>query len=137
MITKSFNIANGVKLHYIETDKFKTNYFSFNFLASKSQETVHYNAMIPLILMRACAKYPSQAAINKRLQYLYSGDICSRNDSFGEYQIFGLKVNMLNDRYTTDTDVTGETVDLVCEMLFNPYLVLHRCPCFRQYCHLT
>lgn len=123
MITKSFNIANGVRLHYIETVKFKTNYFSFNFLAPMSKETVHYNAMIPLILMRACAKYPSQAEINKRLQYLYSGDICSRNDSFGEYQIFGLKVNMLNDRYTVGTDVTGEMVDLVCEMVFKPYLV--------------
>ena len=123
MITKSFNIANGVKLHYIETDKFKTNYFSFNFLARKSNENVHFNAMIPLILMRACQKYPSQALINKRLQYLYSGDICSRNDSFGEYQIFGLRVNMLNDRYTVGTDVTGDMVDLVCEMLFNPYLV--------------
>ncbi len=123
MITKSFNIASGVNLHYIETDKFKTNYFSFNFLSSLSKEKVHFNAMIPLILMRATQKYPSQAEINKRLQYLYSGDIVARNDSFGEYQIFGFKANMLNNRYTNDTDVTSEMIDLLCEMVFNPYLV--------------
>ncbi len=123
MINKSFNIANGVNLHYIETDKFKTNYFSFNFVAPLSKENAHFNAMIPLILMRACQKYPSQALINKRLQYLYSGDICARNDAFGEYQIFGMKANMLNNRFTSDTDETSEMVELLCEMIFNPYLV--------------
>ncbi len=123
MIKKSFNIANGVDLHYIETDKFKTNYFSFNFVAPLSREKVHLNAMIPPILMRACQKYPTQALINKRLQYLYSGDIDAKNTSFGEYQIFGMRVNMLNDKYTQGTDVTTETVDLLLEMIFNPYLV--------------
>ena len=34
MITETFEIANGVKLNYIQTDKFKTNYFSFNFFIS-------------------------------------------------------------------------------------------------------
>ena len=123
MIKKSFNIANGVDLHYIETDKFKTNYFSFNFIAPLSRESVHLNAMIPPILMRACNKYPSQAHINKRLQYLYSGDIDAKNTSFGEYQIFGMRVNMLNNKYTQGTDVTTETIDLLLEMIFNPYLV--------------
>lgn len=122
MIKESFKIADGVNLHYIETEKFKTNYFSFNFIAPLSRDTVHFNAMIPLILMRACEKYPSQAEINKRLQFLYSGDIDARNDSFGEYQIFGFKANMLNDRYTQGTDVTGEMINLLCEMIFKPYI---------------
>ena len=123
MVNKSFNIANGVNLYYIETDKFKTNYFSFNFIAPLTKEDVHFNAMIPLILMRACEKYPSQADINKRLQFLYSGDICARNDAFGEYQVFGMKANMLNNRFTPDTDVTSEMVELLCQMIFKPYLV--------------
>lgn len=123
MVNKSFNIANGVNLHYIETDKFKTNYFSFNFLAPLSKQDAHLNAMIPLILMRACQKYPSQADINKRLQFLYSGDIVARNDAFGEYQVFGMKANMLNNRFTADTDEAYEMIDLICEMIFNPYLL--------------
>lgn len=123
MNIKSFDIAKDVTLHYIETDKFKTNYFSFNFLAPLDKDTVHFNAMIPLILMRASQKYPSQAHINKRLQYLYSGDICAKNDAFGEYQIFGMKANMLNNKYTQGTDVTTDMIDLLLEMIFNPYLV--------------
>ena len=48
MVTKSFNIANGVVLNYIETEKFKTNYFSFNFIAPLSRKKVHFNAIIEL-----------------------------------------------------------------------------------------
>lgn len=123
MITKSIIIADGVKLNYIETDKFKTNYFSFNFITKLSKDEASYNSLIPLILMRGCRTYPSQADINKRLQYLYSGEIGARNDKFGEYQIFGLRANMLDNRYCQGTDVTKDTIDLLCDMIFDPYLV--------------
>ena len=123
MITKSLIIADGVKLNYIESDKFKTNYFSFNFITGLSKNEASYNSLIPLILMRGCKKYPSQADINKRLQYLYSGEIGARNDKFGEFQIFGLRANMLDNRYCQGTDVTMDTIDLICDMIFDPYLV--------------
>ena len=72
--------------------------------------------------MRGCEKYPTQADINKKLQYLYSGEVVARNDAFGEYQIFGLKSNMLDNRYSMGTDVTMETIELICNMIFNPLL---------------
>ena len=123
MITVSKQIANGVKINYIHTPKFKTNYISINFISPLSGERAHLNSMIPLILMRGTAKYPSQADINKRLQYLYSADIIARNSSFGEYHIFGFKANILNNRFASDVDITSGVVDLLCDMAFNPYLV--------------
>ena len=99
MITKNIEISNGVCLKYIETCKFKTNYFSINFLSLLSNEKSHYNALIPLVLMRGSNKYKTQSEINKRLQYLYSGEVVARNDSFGEYQIIGFKANMLDNRF--------------------------------------
>ena len=122
MITISKKIANGVNIHYIKTEKFKTNYISFNFVTALDKDSVHYNSMLPLILMRGCAKYPTQAEINKRLQYLYSGDIAARNSAFGEYHIFGFKANMVNNRFASDIDVELETVNLLCQMIFEPYL---------------
>ena len=122
MITKSIKISSGVSLKYIETDKFKTNYFSLNFLSPLSNEKAHFNALIPLVLMRGCNKYKTQLEINKKLQYLYSGEIAARNDSFGEYQIIGFKANMLDNRFSVDTDITIETVSLICNLLFNPLL---------------
>ena len=123
MLTNYKEIAKGVKISYIHTEKFKTNYISVNFIAPLSKETAHYNSMLPLILMRGSANYPSQLEINKRLQYLYSGDIAARNSAFGEYQIFGFKANMLNKRFAQDVDIEDETVNLLCDMIFNPYIV--------------
>ena len=122
MVTKTIKIANGVSLKYIETDKFKTNYFSFNFISPLSKERNHFNAMIPLILMRGCKKYPNQAEINKRLQYLYSGEVIAKNDVFGEHQIIGFKANMLDNRFSSETDITIETISLICDLLFDPLL---------------
>ena len=122
MITKTIEIASGVQLKYIETDKFKTNYFSFNFISPLSNKKAHFNALIPLVLMRGSNKYKTQSEINKRLQYLYSGDVAARNDSFGEYQIIGFKANMLDNRFANDTDITMETVSLICSLLFDPLL---------------
>lgn len=123
MITKSIEISDSVHLKYIKTDKFKTNYISFDFIASLEKERAHLNSMLPLILMHATKKYPSQAEINKRLQYLYSGAVSPNVTAFGQYQCFGIKMNMLNDRFSKDVSITDGMVDLLCEMLFNPYLV--------------
>lgn len=120
MITKFKEVAKGVRVNYIYTPKFKTNYISINFIAPISRQYVHYNSMLPLILMRGCARYPTQIDINKRLQYLYSGDIVARNSSFGEYQIFGFKANMLNNRFADDVDIEDETVNLLCDLTFDP-----------------
>lgn len=122
MITKFADIADGVKLNYIETDKFKTNYISFNFMAPLDKERSCFNSLLCPVLMRGTEIYPDQSSINKRLQYLYSGEVAARNDKAGEYQIFGLKVNMLDNRYTRGTDVTEGMTDILCELIFRPYL---------------
>lgn len=122
MITKFKQIANGVTISYLNTNKFKTNYISVNFISPLSREQAHFNSMIPLVLMRGSAEFPTQIEINKRLQYLYSGDIAARNSVFGEYQIFGFKANMLNKKFANDIDIEDETINLLCDLIFNPHL---------------
>lgn len=123
MITKTKQIAFGVNLNYIKTTKFKTNYMSINFIAPLAKESVSLNSLLPLVLMRGSSKYPSQLELNKRLQYLYSVSIAARNNTYGENQIFGFKINMLNDKFAADVNITEETVSLLCDIVFNPYFV--------------
>ena len=122
MVTKTIDIADGVKLNYIHTDKFKTNQISVNFIAQMNKETAHLNAMIPVILLRGCRKYPTQSDLNRRLQYLYSADIDAKNDKCGEFQVFGLSSNMLNDSFTGDIKMAEEMTKLLCDIIFDPYL---------------
>ena len=122
MINSTLKIAEGVNVNYIHTDKFKTNLISFSFITQIDKSTAHLNAMIPLILMRGCRKYPTQSELNRRLQYLYSADIDARNDKLGEFQMFGFSANMLNDRFTGDIEMAKEMAQLLCDIIFDPYL---------------
>ena len=123
MITEKINIAKGVNINFIKNDKFKTNYISINFIAPLGKDTAHYNSMLPLVLMRGTNKYPNQKEINKRLQYLYSGLVSARNNSFGEYQIFGFKANILNNRFSKELDIALESINLLSDIVFDPFLV--------------
>ncbi|MBQ7411563.1 MAG: insulinase family protein [Clostridia bacterium] len=122
MITKSIQIANGVKINYIQTDKFKTNTFSFNFITQIRKDSAYLNTLLVRLLTHGSASYPSQMALEKKLQYLYAGTVAKKTSSIGKYQIFGVLADMLNDRYTEKTPVTDEAIDLLCDIIFNPLL---------------
>lgn len=114
-------IAKGVRLHYLATDKFKTNLLTVSFIAPLARETAAANALIPNILMRGSEKYPSIAEINKRLDYLYAAELATRNSKRGGLQLFGLAADMLDSSYAPDgEDITAGVTELVLELLTRP-----------------
>ena len=122
MITRSKTIADGVQINYIETDKFKTNYFSVNFITQVREESAYLNTLLARVLTHGSASYPSQRDLEKKLQYLYAGALAKKTTSIGKHQVFGVWADILNDRYTEGTPVTDEAVDFICDILFNPLL---------------
>ena len=122
MITKKITISDGVRINYIETEKFKSNFIAVNFISELDKDKSFLNSMVPRILSHASKSYPSQAEIDKRLQYLYSASLTTKNISYGQYHIFGFLSDMLNDKYALGTSVTDEMVNFLCDIIFNPYL---------------
>lgn len=119
LITKQ--IARGVTLRYLETDKFKTGFMSVNFIAPLSDKTVATNALIPQILLRGSKKYPTMAELNKALDYLYASFISTRNMKRGEKQIFGLYANILDSSYAIDgEDLPDMAAEILEDLLLNP-----------------
>lgn len=122
MITKTINIANGVNVNYIETEKFKMNSISFNFITGLKRENAHINTLLTRVLIHGSKNYPTQKDIDKRLQYLYASSLSRRSHTCGKYHVFGLCADMLNDRFTEDISVTDEMVALLCDVVFNPII---------------
>ena len=50
-------VADGVRLHYLPLDKFKTNFMSVSFAAPLEAGTNAMNSLIPNILLRGSEKY--------------------------------------------------------------------------------
>ncbi len=118
------DIADGIRLNIIETDKFKTNYLSVNFLTPLSKKTASFIALLPAVLKRGTINYPDMAALNRRFDMLYSTNIGTRCFKRGETHIFGFSANMLDNRFALDgTDILSETLSLMSEIIFSPFLV--------------
>ncbi|MBR5322363.1 MAG: insulinase family protein [Clostridia bacterium] len=122
MMLKKFNITDGVTLNVIPTDKFKTNYLSFNFVQYLDRKSASQNALILQVLLRGTEKHKDIASIKTALDELYAASIESKVFKRGEYQVCGITASWLADRYSIDgTKITDGTISMLEELLFEPY----------------
>ena len=123
VMLKKFNITDGVTLNVIPTDKFKTNYLSFNFVQYLDRDSASLNALIPQVLLRGTEKHKDIASIKIALDELYAAAVECKIFKRGEYQVCGITASWLADRYSIDgTKITDGTISMLEELLFEPYL---------------
>ena len=65
-----YEIADGVRLVSVKTDKFKTSRISFT-MATPLEGNISAKAILPYLLHRRCAEYPDFTAFNGMLDELY------------------------------------------------------------------
>lgn len=123
MSVTKMEIKAGLTVNVINTDRFKTNYFSISFALPITKETAPLSALLPKVLMRGCEKYPDMEQISKRLDDLYAADLYPRVFGRGETQFFGLAAGMLKNRFAQDgTDIEAGVFELFEQLLFHPLL---------------
>lgn len=127
---KRYELANGAAVNVIETDRFKSSLLSINLAVPIEAETAALNTLLFCVLKQGSANYPSQAAINTRLDDLYAAELSTRNYKRGDMQILGFAVDFLDNCYIPDgTDVLGGSADMLGELLLHP--LLDESGCFR------
>ena len=62
---KATELKEGIKLHIIETNKFKTNIVAVFLTTPITRENVTYNAVLSSVLRRGSKNMPSQEQISK------------------------------------------------------------------------
>lgn len=116
-------IRKGVTLNTVYTEKFKTNYFSVNFVFPLVPEEVPYYSLFSQILRRGTRRYPSVAEMSRRLEELYASEVSCRTGLFGENEVFTVSADMLRNRCLDEKmDLTAEVIDYVAEVLSHPLL---------------
>ncbi len=128
---KKISITNGIDLHYLRTDRFKSSMLSLNLIVPIEQKTAALNTLLLHVITQGSKNYPSLAAINTRLDDLYAADFTTRNFKRGDMQVIGLSVDFLDNCYVPDdTDILGGTVDMLGELLLHP--LFDESGCFRE-----
>ena len=59
---------NGVQFYRIKSDKFKTTRIDLFFMDNLERDRASGNALLPSILKRGCASYPSVTSLNGNLK---------------------------------------------------------------------
>ncbi len=117
------SIAEGINLNIIDSDKFKTNLLKINFTIPLSKEKAPYASLLPSVLRRGCAKYPTMTELNRRLEYLYAASIGGTSAKIGENQIITFDASFLRNEFVPDgTDLLSLVCDIMTEYLFAPFL---------------
>ena len=79
--------------------------------------------MLLNVLERCCSKYQDFSSFNRRLEELYGANIYSSVNKIGEVQALTISGVCINDDVSFDgSNLTLNTADLVCNLIFSPCL---------------
>ena len=118
---QTIEVASGVRLCSYETDRFTTSRISFNIAVPLCESDVSNNAMIPFILNRSSADYPSYRELNKKLASLYGATLTPTVAKYGDAQLIRISMSMIGNKFSFDNeDIMLSCAKLLFDVVFNP-----------------
>jgi predicted Zn-dependent peptidase len=119
----TFELYKGIKLHTINTDKFKTNLIGIFLITDLNRESVTKNALIPAVLKRGTIKLPTMKEISIELEKMYGGILDCGIDTIGERHSLQFYIKSISDRFANEREsILDKSIDLISDIIFNPKL---------------
>lgn len=119
---KEIGIKKGIKLHLIQTDKFKTNLVAVFLTLPLTQENVTKDALISAILRRGSKNIPTLTQINQELEEMYGASFDCGIDKTGDNHILKFYLESINDKFipNKNENILKQSIDKLLEIIFNP-----------------
>ena len=126
MIPTRYPLACGGELSVCHTDKFKAGMLSVSLVLPIDPQKAWLTSLLLSVLRRGTERYPTLAAINRRLDYLYGTELSIRNFYRGDCRIVGFSADLLGSGVLPDgEDPVAGALDVMCQILFHPILDEH------------
>lgn len=120
---QTINLKEGIDLHLIKTNKFKTNLLSVFLTTPLNKETVTLNALLPAVLRRGTERMPTQEEISIALEEMYGASFDCGVDKIGDNQILKFYLETINNNYLPQQeDNLKQAINILLEVVFNPVL---------------
>ena len=114
-------ITKGVRLHFIQSEKFKTNKIKVRFSAPMSKETVAGRVLTASMLETVNAVYPTSQAFRERLANLYGADYSTSLSRRGLVHYLDINLSFVRDKFLSRKNVlTDAMLDFLKASLFSP-----------------
>ena len=116
-------VKQGVTIHKINTNKFKTNLFSVFIATPLKRENVTKNALIAAILRRGSKNIPSQDLISKKLEEMYGATFDCGIEKTGDNQVIKFYLETINEEFLPEKEeLTKKSLNILFDLIFNPLI---------------
>lgn len=123
MSYKIESLKENIKIHLIQTSKFKTNLIATFLSLPLEKENVTKNALIPAVLKRGTKNLKTQEEISIELENMYGADIDAGIDKIGDNQIIKFYLETVNDNFLPKQEnLLEKSIDLLLDVIFNPLM---------------
>lgn len=120
---KENDINQGIKLHTINTNKFKTNLIAVFLTTELNRKNVTKNALISALLRRGTKNMQTQEEISKQMELMYGASFDCGLDKTGDNQVLKFYIEVINDNFLPQKgeDMLKTAIQKLLEIVFNPY----------------
>ena len=123
MKDKKIQIKEGITLHKIKTNKFKTNLCAIFLTTPLKKETVTLNALLPMVLRRGCNILKTQDEISKLLEGMYGASFDCGIEKTGNNHVLKFYLECLNDEFIEENEnLLQKSLDILLNIVFNPLI---------------
>lgn len=114
-------IKEGIKVHLIKNDNFKTDFTVVFLTIPLEKENITKNALIPAILRSGSHKYETYQKISEELEMLYGASFDCGIDKTGDNLVLKFYIESINDNYLPQINNNLEKVlEILLDIIFDP-----------------
>ncbi len=114
-------IKEGIDLHVIETNKFKTNLLSVFITTPLQKETITKQSLIASVLRRGTNKIQSSEEISIKLEEMYGASFDCGIEKIGGNHILKFYLETINDEFLPQKeDILSKGLNTILEIVLNP-----------------
>lgn len=111
---------NNIKTTLITTDKFKTVTFKIFFSGEFSKETATKRSLLARVLSTSSKKYKTKKEMSEKIFDLYDASFGVAAYPSYETSIINYTLEVVNEKYLEDSNITKEALSFLKETCFNP-----------------
>ncbi len=114
-------IKEGINLHMIKTNKFKTNLLSVFLTTPLLKETITKEALIGSVLRRGCKTMPTTEQISINLEDMYGASFNCGIEKIGDNHVLKFYLETINDEFLPqEENMLKKSIDTILEIVFEP-----------------
>lgn len=108
-------------IYKINSEKFKSIYFSINFTMPVNKRQISENALLSAVLGKSNKKFKTQKEIQMYLYSLYGANFDIGIERFGDLYNIEFRGECINKKYLpNNTDVVNEVLEFLYDAIYNP-----------------